>query len=58
MRGTRGLGVEYKISTLMRHEAIEMVCAHVLQGQEPPPHRWGVLGAASHTWIYFGIVPH
>ena len=23
---------------LMRHEAIEMVCAHVSQGREPPPH--------------------
>ena len=29
---------------LMRHEAIEMVCAHIGQGREPPPHHGGVLG--------------
>ena len=28
---------------LMRHEAIEMVCAHVPQSQEPPPPCGGVL---------------
>ena len=30
----------------MRHEAIEMGCAHIGQGREPPPHRVGVLGAS------------
>ena len=36
----------------MRHEAIEMVCAHILQGQEPPPDRQGVFGASAQrqTW--------
>ena len=29
---------------LMRHKAIEMVCAHIGQGREPPPHHGGVLG--------------
>ena len=33
---------------LMRHQAIEMVCAHVLQGKEPLPHHRGVLGASVH----------
>ena len=29
-----------------------MVCSHVLQGREPPPHRWGVSGASAkrQTW--------
>ena len=30
----------------MRLEAIEMVCAHVTQGREPPPHWGGVLGVS------------
>ena len=33
---------------LMRQKAIEMVCAHVLQSQEPPPHRGGVLAVLAH----------
>ena len=33
----------------MRHEAIEMVCAHVGQDQEPPPHRKGVLRVSAHN---------
>ena len=32
---------------IMRHESIEMVCAHVLQSREPPPHNWGLLGASA-----------
>ena len=31
---------------LMRQEAIEMVCAHVPQSREPPPHFGGILGAS------------
>ena len=31
----------------MRHEAIEMVCAHVGQGREPPPHHIDELGASN-----------
>ena len=30
---------------VIRHEAIKMVCAHVPQSRETPPHRRGVLGA-------------
>ena len=33
----------------MRHEAIEMVFTHILQGQEPPLHRLGVLGASTQN---------
>ena len=33
----------------MRHEAIEMVCAHVGQGREPPPHHSGVLEVSALT---------
>ena len=44
----------------MRCEAIEMVCAHVPQSQEAPPHRRGVLGALVFripTWYHFnGLV--
>jgi hypothetical protein len=36
----------------MRHEAIEMVCAHVGQGKEAPPHNWGVLGVLTPTSLY------
>ena len=32
---------------IMRHEAIEMGCAHVGQVQEPPPHCRGVLEASA-----------
>ena len=28
-----------------------MVFAHILQGREPPPQRWGVLGASAQ-WMY------
>ena len=36
---------------LMRHEAIEMVCAHVPQSREPSPHHWGVLGDNITHWL-------
>ena len=29
---------------VMRHEAIEMVCAHIRQDQAPPPHHRDVKG--------------
>ena len=35
----------------MRHEAIEMVCAHVPQSREPPSHLGGVLGASAYAHI-------
>ena len=31
----------------MQHKAIEMVCAHIGQGGEPPLHRKGVLGVSA-----------
>ena len=36
----------------MRHEAIEMVCAHVGQDRAPPPHHSDVLGVHVHYLIY------
>ena len=39
----------------MRHEAIELVCTHIPQSQEPPPHSWGVLGASARHEI---VVTH
>ena len=29
---------------LMKHEAIEIVCAHITQSREPPPYHGDVLG--------------
>ena len=40
----------------MRHEAIEMVCAHVPQSQEPPPHCGGILGGLAHSVKLFTVV--
>ena len=35
----------------MRHEAIEVLCAHVLQGQAPPPHHSDVLGISTTDYL-------
>ena len=46
---------EKNLPLLMRHEAIEMVCAHFGQGREPPPRCGGVLGVSAHIkkyWIF------
>ena len=36
----------------MRHEAIEMVCAHVNHDRAPPTHHSDVLGVHVHYLIY------
>ena len=36
----------------MRHEAIEMVSAHVGQGPEPPPHHSDVLGVSAKRELF------
>ena len=39
----------------MRHKAIEMVCPHILQGREPPPHHRGLLGASAEDTKLMGL---
>ena len=36
----------------MRHETIEMVCAHVPKSREPPLQRGGVLGALVQRHLF------
>ena len=42
---------------LIRHEAIEMVCAHIPQSREPPPN-CSVLGASTHAVLLFQTTPY
>ena len=40
----------------MRHEAIDVVCAHVDQEQAPPPHHNDVLGMSAQPCNVSGVL--
>ena len=39
----------------MRHMAIEMVCAHVGKGREPPLHHSDVLGVSAYSILVMSL---